>query len=273
VSAPAAPRPGGSWEEASAAFGDAIRDWYGSQGHDPDAPAAQSTVSINTTRVPSRVADLLAALRDGTGRDGMRGLDVLDVGCGYGAMTVFIRRELGARDVVGEDVREDYLDVARRALNRLAVPADGVAFRLGDMTRLRHPDRSRDMILVHNAFCYLTGLRRAREAMSEFHRVLRPGGVVLVYQPNRWHPFEAFTRLPLVHWLPRRLTERVIVASGRRSTWSDIRLWSPWEMRRLGSGAGFVRIRNSPLRRSRRWRGPLAALAPYYYTTAVRPPG
>ena len=60
--------------------------------------------------------------------------------------------------------------------------------------------------------------------LSEIQRVLRPGGVLALFSPNRWFPFEGHgarwsaTRslsrwpVPLMPWLPARLTNRVATA-------------------------------------------------------------
>ncbi len=37
---------------------------------------------------------------------------------------------------------------------------------------------------------------------------------MVITTPNRWHPLEFHTMLPLLHWLPRRLHRRLLKAIG-----------------------------------------------------------
>ena len=48
---------------------------------------------------------------------------------------------------------------------------------------------------------YIVSVRIAI-ALRETHRVLRPGGSLIVRNPNRWHPLDQFTGLPLLQLLP-----------------------------------------------------------------------
>jgi SAM-dependent methyltransferase len=81
---------------------------------------------------------------------------------------------------------------------------------------LPFPDGSFDLVLSHEV---LEHVRDDRLAMSEMARLLRPGGRVVVFAPNRGYPFEThgifwrgryrFGNIPLVNYLPRRLRNRL----------------------------------------------------------------
>jgi SAM-dependent methyltransferase len=93
---------------------------------------------------------------------------VLEVGCGPGQVGVFVR-QLG-RSVLGLDLSAE---MAKLANGRL----DGVL--AGDMRRLPIADERLGGVL---AFYSVIHVRREelRAVLGEFHRVLRPGGRVLV---------------------------------------------------------------------------------------------
>ena len=131
------------------------------------------------------------------GRKDLQGVRVLDVACGTGDLSeAFARR--GAM-VTGVDFTPAMLDIARvkageRGLERAP------EYLHGDATRLDQPDASFDALSI--AF----GLRNVGDvaaAMGQFHRVLRPGGVlaVLEFGLPSWGP---------VRWAHRLYTERIM---------------------------------------------------------------
>lgn len=103
-------------------------------------------------------------------------LDILDAGCGSGGMTRFLA---GRGRVTGIDIAPDAVGLAkRRGLTRLVRGSVG-----------RRPFRSSSFDIV-TSFDVLNHLDVADDlaALGELHRVLRPGGVVLL-------------RLPAYDWL------------------------------------------------------------------------
>jgi SAM-dependent methyltransferase len=77
--------------------------------------------------------------------------------------------------------------------------------------------------------------------LQEMYRVCR---VALVTTPNRLFPVEVHTRLPLLHWLPARMFERVLRWTGK--AWAGgnyMRLLSRRELGQLLREAGISRYR------------------------------
>ncbi|QZT62297.1 class I SAM-dependent methyltransferase [Mycolicibacterium austroafricanum] len=155
----------------------------------------------------------------------------LDCGSCDGDYTVALR-ERGADSVVGADPDHRRTAAARsRWIDRT-----GVDFVAAAAEALPYPDGHFNGILLNEV---LEHVDEQEGALRELRRVLEPGGVLAVFSPNRWFPFEGHgirvgrrnvsSPVPLVPWLPRRLSLRVMKA---RNYW-------PWELRDLIVGAGF----------------------------------
>ncbi len=100
-------------------------------------------------------------------------LDVADIGCGEGYLTLETAR--WARSVVAIDRSSEVLARARALAARRRVK--NVTWKKGDMTRLPLRDASVDVALLSQA---LHHAEDAAAAMAEAVRVVRPGGRVLV---------------------------------------------------------------------------------------------
>ena len=99
---------------------------------------------------------------------------VLDVGCGSGSMSRLIARSFPDVEVVGVDVREQYLDYARARAREEGI--HNLTFERGDVFALPFADASFD--LVWSKYL-LQWLREPKAALAEFKRVARPGGHVV----------------------------------------------------------------------------------------------
>ena len=102
------------------------------------------------------------------------GLDLLDVGCGPGTITVDLAARVAPGRVVGLDVSADPLDEARAAAAAAGVD---VAFEVGDVYALEADDGSFDVVHAHQVLQHLTD---PVAALREMARVCRPGGVIAV---------------------------------------------------------------------------------------------
>lgn len=131
-----------------------------------------------------------------------RGL-VLDVGCGLGAYLERLRRSAGLALGLEFD-RQRASEVGRR------IP--GIV--CGAAEHLPYPADTFDLVLSHEV---LEHVRDDRRSAAEIIRVLRPGGRLVLFVPNRGYPVEThgvfwrgryrFGNIPLVNYLPRRLRD------------------------------------------------------------------
>src|SRR5215204_2774360 len=99
------------------------------------------------------------------------GLDLLDVGCGPGTITVDLAAVVAPGRVVGIDVSDEPLAEARGLAERSGVP---VTFEVGDVYALTEPDDSFDVVHAHQVLQHLTD---PVAALHEMTRVCRPGGL------------------------------------------------------------------------------------------------
>jgi ubiquinone/menaquinone biosynthesis C-methylase UbiE len=97
----------------------------------------------------------------------LRGLRVLDLGCGFGWFCRWAR-EHGAAQVLGIDVSERMLARARSTTHDPAI-----TYTRADMENVPLPEASFDLVYSSLAFHYL---ERLRELLTAVHGALVPGG-------------------------------------------------------------------------------------------------
>jgi arsenite methyltransferase len=150
---------------------------------------------------------------------------VLDVGCGPGFYCAEVREEVGpAGSVLGIDGSAQMLALAERRCEGHY----NVELREGVATTLPVPDASFDAALCVQVLEYV---HEPANALAELHRVLRPGGRVLVWDTDwatvSWHSAEpARMQRVLSAWdehlahpsLPRRLAPAM-----RRAGFEEVR--------------------------------------------------
>jgi ubiquinone/menaquinone biosynthesis C-methylase UbiE len=123
------------------------------------------------------------------------GMDVLDLACGHGRIANRLAQR-GAR-VTGLDATPLFLEHARRDAAKRGIEVDYVS---GDMRSLPWPEhRFERVISWFTSFGYFDDTEN-QKVLSEAHRVLRPGGLLLVENNN-------LAEL-LPRWLPAVVVER-----------------------------------------------------------------
>lgn len=107
----------------------------------------------------------------------LHGLEVVSIGCGSGVDTRWLANN-GARSVVGIDISEGLLDIARKN-------NPDIEFRHMDMERLDFADDSFDLAYSSLAIHYIDDWTKA---LQEARRVLRPGGLYIF---SAGHPIDS----------------------------------------------------------------------------------
>lgn len=133
----------------------------------------------------------------------VRGRDVLDFGCGDGALSWYLAGSKSPRRVIGVDLNPDALERARATRPVASLPAGvEVEFALGSVAMLPVPDCSIDTLV---AFDCLEHVMSPLPILQDWYRVLRPGGKCLI----EWFPYkgpwgphmDSLIPIPWAHYL------------------------------------------------------------------------
>jgi ubiquinone/menaquinone biosynthesis methyltransferase len=101
----------------------------------------------------------------------------VDLACGTGDLTLGLAERYPDGDILGVDLTESMLDVARRR-----IPHPHVQFIQADMCRLDVADESIDIVTGGYAIRNAPVLD---DALAEIHRILRPGGIAALLDFSR----------------------------------------------------------------------------------------
>jgi ubiquinone/menaquinone biosynthesis C-methylase UbiE len=144
-------------------------------------PDVYATITEADAAMQQRLADVLelraadpaqrAMLEDYATRLAPPG-DLLEVGCGTGAICRRLAELPGVTGVTGVDPSALFVERAR------ALAGGAIEFHVGDGRELGLADASFDTVVFHTSLCHMPDRERA---LAEAHRVLRPGGQVAVF--------------------------------------------------------------------------------------------
>jgi SAM-dependent methyltransferase len=116
---------------------------------------------------------------------------ILDIGCGYGGVLLYLRRKLGGMPGAlfgweGLDNSSLMVQRAREEINQRGLEKD-IRITEGIATRLPYEDEAFDVVLNGYVVKHLSD-ERAREMIREVKRVLKPGGRFCVWEaiPSRF---------------------------------------------------------------------------------------
>ncbi|MEY4720222.1 MAG: hypothetical protein RL563_2840 [Pseudomonadota bacterium] len=117
---------------------------------------------------------------------------ILDVGCGRGNAFQLLAEHFQPQQIVGIEIDPELLPDSFRAAKRCICPVTVVA---GNIEVLPFAEHSVDIVFCHQSFHHII---QHRQAMLEFHRVLKPGGILLFAESCK----------RFIHSLPIRLLFR-----------------------------------------------------------------
>jgi ubiquinone/menaquinone biosynthesis C-methylase UbiE len=123
-----------------------------------------------------------------------RGKRLLEVGCGAGIDLVRFAR--AGVHVTGIDLSTTAIELARKNIEQNGLNAD---LRVMNGETMEFPDNSFDSVYAHGVLQYTANVEKM---VAELHRVLKPGGelIVMVYNRNSWlNLMRRVTRVPLEH--------------------------------------------------------------------------
>lgn len=99
---------------------------------------------------------------------------ILEVGCGTGALTRFLAGLPDVSEVLGIDPSPVFIAKARELAGR----AQNLRFQEADGRALRSEDHRFDVVLFHTSLCHIP---KPEQALAEALRVLRPGGLIAIF--------------------------------------------------------------------------------------------
>lgn len=122
---------------------------------------------------------------------------VLDVGCGTGIITRDLA-ELSAGEVIGIDLDEAKLDVARQSLGGV----EGLSFQVADAQSLPFEDGAFDLVVFNIVLVYVPDKQRA---LNEMARVIGQGGHVLATMEPDYASYLSYPADPMIPLLRQNL--------------------------------------------------------------------
>src|SRR5579884_3344024 len=148
---------------------------------------------------------------------------ILDIGCGIGT---YVRKFRSfSENVVGIDVDEERVAEGAKSLPHMLV---------GEAEVLPFKDETFDVILLNEV---IEHVRDDAQTVADALRVLRPGGRLIIFAPNRLYLFEThgiylgrhyvFRLIPFINWLPDVV---------RRRFCPHVRAYTTRDVRRLFAG-------------------------------------
>ena len=104
------------------------------------------------------------------------GMNLLDIGCGPGTITLGLAQAVAPGHVTGIDHDRQHIETARKLAADRGV--NNTTFKTGDAFSLPFEDNSLDAAFENNMFTHLA--QKAVQAAREVHRVLKPQGFFAV---------------------------------------------------------------------------------------------
>jgi N-acetylglucosaminyldiphosphoundecaprenol N-acetyl-beta-D-mannosaminyltransferase len=154
----------------------------------------------------------------------LKGKSVLDLGCGNGCYTAELARR--AAFVCGVDLQRPHLKEFRQPIPRVEAAGENLPF----------ASETFDVVTMIEV---LEHTRCDEEVLKECFRVMKPGGLLVLFVPNKMYPFESHPchigsfaigpNIPLISWFPDFLRQRLCHA----------RIYTRRKLLSLAKSAGF----------------------------------
>lgn len=158
--------------------------------------------------------------------------DILDIATGTGDLAILLARRLDPLSVTGVDLSSKMVEIGRRKVSAAGLD-DIVTLGVGDCLQLPFPEGSFDCITCAYG---VRNFQNLAAGYQEMHRVLRPGGVVVILELST--PTSAIVK-PMYH-----LYTRHIIPTVGRLVSKDVRAYSylPESIAAVPQGAAMSAI-------------------------------
>lgn len=119
---------------------------------------------------------------------------VIDVGCGWGRSLPKLHQRFAPQRLIGIDVDPKMLEASQREVQQAGIA--NAEFLHCSSSALNLPDNSVDLLFCHQTFHHLID---QEDAIREFFRVLKPGGIILFAESTRRYIHSWIIRLLFRH--------------------------------------------------------------------------
>ena len=151
----------------------------------------------------------------------LRGLKVLDWGCGRGRMVAYLLKE--GIDAYGVDVDYETIKNSKIYFSEAGLDSDKYLHVMRSENQTNFPDGFFDVIISDNVLEHIPDLNTA---MTEIMRITKPGGYGFHLFPSRYTLREGHLFMPIIHWLPknnlRHAAIRLFTALGVEPRWPEL---------------------------------------------------
>lgn len=160
----------------------------------------------------------------------------LDIGCGYGSLTAYLNR--AGFDAIGVDADQPQVEQARALFPAIAEKLFAM-----DANALEFPDGRFDAVVLRDTLHHLWEESDVEKAFGEMERVLKPGGRLVVFDPNP--NFIVKTARRLIHHRDAECTFREARTLLEQRGWTIRRMFFT-EFFALPLSGGYVGIELAP---------------------------
>jgi ubiquinone/menaquinone biosynthesis C-methylase UbiE len=170
-------------------------------------------------------------------------IKVLDVGCGYASIPVFLAWQWPQSEIYATDRTDSYFSCGARAAAEAGVC--NIHFEIEEVGQINYHEEF-DLVLSCNMLNYMTSRQMLDDTLTRLAAATKPGGRLITYTPHFWSYREPFTYIPCLHFLPRAMQDRIVRGLGKRSGLLDVRNPSLREISNSLDKNGFRRIGVEP---------------------------
>lgn len=104
------------------------------------------------------------------------GFNILDIGCGYGRISMRILKKFNNVKLFGIDIAQKYVDIYNQKLNPRGIAINA------DMRKLPFNKESFDFVIIVASLMYVIDKKEQKNTLLEVFRVLKKGGRLLIIE-------------------------------------------------------------------------------------------
>ncbi len=157
-------------------------------GKNPERLEIKDLSTIDQLHTGGHIASLMLAEKAHLSK----GAKVLDAGCGIGGASRLLSKNFNCR-VTGIDIVKTFIDAAE-FLTKSTGMTDKIKFIQMSVLETSFEDNSFDCIWCQHT---LMNIKEKKEALSEFHRLLKPGGILVLHEITKGKNNNGTIHLPV----------------------------------------------------------------------------